>query len=693
MITPSQTALYKKAGVKALCLYYSCVPFDAFRTLIPQLDDEFAFNPLNYTYKGDSITIMPTYSQSDIMDAGTLRRLVTDLHAKQAAGEINHDVFVFINIDADSFLWEPLAVPKLLQKQPNLGGLGGLISETADLDFIRFDTVGGYLATHAPLKDVFFGQDVADCNFTSYASWAEKPFNRQIWTRLERARAIAAVNGVDATSPSFETRVRLLSTTHFGLASPVLNVTREAKALALSQEMLAQEKTHLVQSDTLLLKSAKKQKLFCAQLALAKGFCHDISALSAQADSLLHFTASPMQWHDDGSVKAIYFICLLSDAKKECAVDFSVSEKNHAAHKSKKKPNISVAVDEKSGFPVIMQDGNALARTESFIGYNSKQFLFQKPTCSFPLLGGDGQCMRFEGEIHLPNEQASGHYRFDFITSPCTNSLFLNTEVQYPYTNEKDQISSQASNLGRFTDKKWQEVSPLGFTLALDYAALIAKRNFMNDISSYKLADFWTAFPENECMDSFNHQLTGGLLCVSDSQKGLAIAHDRSVLGSMAHCPMRLRTKNGKRILSLNPFGAYYGKQRHYPTRGNGCVVDLYSATMPQAQSLAPSYNGACEQSIQALSSICGEIHCDIKDELLAVSDSAVAVGGTAVTAYTQDNAHPCNAAYASAHKKHLKSVSSCGNAEANLLVIGVRFILNMHRAKKQAKKTFKQFL
>ena len=44
MFTPSQVSLYNKTGVKALCLYYSCVPFDAFRTLVPKLPDELAFN-------------------------------------------------------------------------------------------------------------------------------------------------------------------------------------------------------------------------------------------------------------------------------------------------------------------------------------------------------------------------------------------------------------------------------------------------------------------------------------------------------------------------------------------------------------------------------------------------------------------------------------------------------------------------
>lgn len=241
MFTPSQVPLYHKCGVKAVCLYYSCVPFDAFRTVVPQLRDEYAFNPVTYTWQGESLVILPTYSNSDVIDAGSLRYLACDLHRKQLAGEIQNDVFIFINMDADAILWEPLELPFPLNRIANTDGIRGLVQEVADLDFVVFDTPGGYLKEHGPLCEISFGHDTADGNFTGYSSWAEKPFNRQIWTRLERARAYARAAGRDGASPSFEDRVLLLSTTHFGLASPVLNVEREKKALELSARMVQKE--------------------------------------------------------------------------------------------------------------------------------------------------------------------------------------------------------------------------------------------------------------------------------------------------------------------------------------------------------------------------------------------------------------------------------------------------------------------
>ncbi len=139
MFTPSQVSLYNKLGIKALCLYYSCVPFDAFRTIIPRLSDEEAFNPLTYTYNGESMTIIPTYSNSDVCDAGCLRAWVKDLRKKQESGEINNDLFLFINMDADAIFWETIDLGKFTGKVANTDGIHGLVAEIADLPYIIFD--------------------------------------------------------------------------------------------------------------------------------------------------------------------------------------------------------------------------------------------------------------------------------------------------------------------------------------------------------------------------------------------------------------------------------------------------------------------------------------------------------------------------------------------------------------------------
>ena len=701
MFTPSQAALYRKAGIEAVCLYYSCIPFDAFRTLIPQLPDEKAFNPLRYTYEGESITILPTYSNSDLMDAGSLRWLVTDLHGQQRRGMINRDVFVFINIDADSFLWEPLPVPKLLRRLPNFNGISGLIREVADLAFVRFDTPGGYLKGHEMAGEITFGEDVADGNFSGYASWAEKPFNRQIWSRLERARAYAAYRDArKMEGAAFEERVRLLSTTHFGLASPVMNIAREKKALELSARMLEKEgitagETGQGTEKTATIQLARKEpsELFGAQLSLDAGFCGDIRKLQVEGRRLISCTVMPMDTWEDGSVKTIYLLARLSKVAKTCTLKLTVPEASEeqgepqALSGTEKRGALSsggltLRVSKKTGFPVLADGKGTLARVRSWIDYDGRRVSFGRPVRAKLELGGVGRGLRFSGEIHLPGELEPGSYRFDFVESPAVDGLVCVSDVRYPYTFEDHEISSQASNLGRYSDVKWHQAAPMELTVRLADNAAVEKRNFMRAVSRYPLADFWTSFPENAKISSFNHQLTGGMLCVRDGERGLRVIHARQVLGSMAHCPMRLDVAGGLRQVSLNPFGTYFGAQRHYPTRGNGCVMALYNATMPQARSLAPAYNGARERGVQLFVSAPASEDEVSKRECNAFADGAVRLAESGgVHVFSGDNVTLHEAKKKTEQQEKLKAVTSSGMSPADMARMVGRYLSNMREA------------
>lgn len=658
MFTPSETALYEKAGIKAVCLYYSCIPFDAFRTVIPQLPDRDAFNPLTYTYQNHSVTILPTYSHSDIMDAGSLRWWVTDLHERQKSGEIDTDVFLFINIDADSFLWEPLNAPKFIQKMPCGSGLQGLIDETKDLPFIVYDTPGGYLKEHESVREIFFGEDVADGNLSGYASWAEKPFNRQIWTRLERARTYAnAADQEKREGAGFDERVRLLSTTHFGLASPVMNIVREEKALALSDEMQNKDCktdaqgvatngnlnarvpiTPVKEGDNYIAFLLKENsQILSAELTLDPKTCDDVTRMEITAENdTLNYTLIPMEYYDDGYLKTVYLIGRVGSAAQNRAVKININfRKDSNSEVREPSDGVDYGLPEvllrtgkmrmrlsgTTGFPVFYEGDEFFAEWNSWIEYDGRKYVFDRPTVAPLVLGGEGKGIRLSGEIHLPNEISKGTYLFDFVASEVITGYFVYSDVTYPYTLEDHEISSQASNLGRYSDVKWQQTAPMELTLHENDAVTVYKRNFMDDISSFPLSDFWTAFPENKTMAAFNHQLTGGILAVDDGKGGLVLAHSRQVLSSMAHCPMKLFSRNadllipqyhrGKssheerrnRIVSLNPFGHYFGRQRYYPTRGNGCVMVVYNMTMPQARSIAPAYNGAREQAVQLITS------------------------------------------------------------------------------------------
>ncbi|MCI5872868.1 MAG: hypothetical protein PUJ55_02515 [Clostridiales bacterium] len=718
MFTPSQAKLYRKAGIKAVCLYYSCIPFDAFRTLMPQLPDEWAFNPLTYAYEGEEITVLPTYSNSDLMDAGSLAWLVTDLHERQLRGEINKDVFVFINIDADSFLWEPLPVPGFMRKLPNFNGISGLIEEIAGLSFVRFDTPGGYLRNHEPAGKITFGEDVADGNFSGYASWAEKPFNRQIWSRLERVRAYAACADREKKGVSFEERVRLLSTTHFGLASPVMNIVREQKALALSEEMLKKERVlqETNAGDTapetdwneseIVITQASDSTFLGIQLLFEKGYCSDIVAVHVTGELLKCYTLIPMDTWEDDSIKTFYLMARMAERAGEYRLHFSVTdavdecgtekrarstEENEADHQTQDvvSGGLQIRVDERSGFPLICDGEGTFGVWKSWIDYAGELVSFAHPKQSEVRLGGSGRGVAFCGEIHLPGEISAGSYEFVFLTSPAIEGIILHSRVQYPYTFENHEISTQASNLGRYSDVKWRQTAPMELTFSFSDEVVLEKRNFMQAISDYPLSDFWQSFEQNAHISSFNHQLTGGMLRLRDDKRGIVLAHARQVLGSMAHCPMRLAGSEGRREVSMNPFGTYFGEQRYYPSRGNGCVMALYNTTMPQARSIAPAYNGADERGIQLL--LAAEPGERKMEDICAFADGAVRVSEQgAVHVYAGDNVrlHEANAKTQDA--AGLKAVSASGVTVPELLGMVCRYLQNLRSAQKKLRQSRK---
>ncbi len=640
MFTPSQVSLYNKMGIDALCLYYSCVPFDAFRTIVRKLPDEIAFNPLTYAYKGESMTILPTYSNSDICDAGCLRAWVRELRAKQESGEIKNDLLIFINMDADAIFWESMNLPIIKNRLANTDGIHGLVKEVADLDYVVFDTPGNYVRTHKPLGKIDFTHDTADGNFTGYASWSEKPYNRKIWTAIDRARAMAKINSDnDKNSPSFKERVLLLSTTHFGLATPVLNIQREKKADALAESIIKSEANALPKAEKLTLFNINNSNTVCVQ-AKVNGNASDASQIKLSGDGLVSYTVLPM----DKECNSVHLICQFEEIKKSYELNVEITDS---------KPDSAVNLIEltngeitlqftKKGELSLAEIGKRIMGTSeflrSFITYDNKKYSFEYIGASPLKLGGEGTAIRTTGEIHLPNEISGGSFTYDFISTPLSNGIIVRTEVNYPYTPENNSISTENSALGRYSDMKWTEAVPFQITPDFTGDIRVIKRNFMDDISSFRTQSFPECDPKNNKLDSFNHQLSAGLVGLTDGSYTLLIVNSRQTLGSMAHCPMRL---NADKSVQMNPFGTYYGKQRHHWSRAKGQILDTYTLITPQGKSIAPAYNGCSETALLSLFAFEGkEIPDGILPQIIAFADGGVisANGNSALTPFYDDN-------------------------------------------------------
>lgn len=626
MFTPSQVSLYNKLGVKALCLYYSCVPFDAFRTIVPELSDEYAYNPLKYTYKNESMTVIPTYSNSDVCDAGTLRAWVKALRQKQEKGLINRDLLIFINMDADAVFWESMDLGPLSGKIANTDGIKGLVEEIVDLPYIVFDTVGGYLKNHEAVGEIDFTHDTADGNFTGYASWSEKPFNRKIWTSLERARAMAKVTAEkDSESPSFFDRVILLSTTHFGLATPVLNIQREKTALALAEKVIAKEKAAMPKSEGFTLYNTNGSTLQCLQIKL-KEKLSDISKLNIVSKYLDSFTAVSMS--EDNS--SVYLMLKFTEVRKkyELKITFDGEKAKPTFSNILSSGKLSIFFSDKGKIAWVQYGEKKLGSDEflqSFITYGGKKYNFRNISARALAVAGTGEGVRVSGKIHLPGEERGGDFTYDFFTAVGSDAVFVRTQINYPYTPELVSISTENSSLGRYTDMKWQETVPFQITPELKGDISVIKRNFMDDISSFRTQSFPECDSKNSYVASFNHQLTAGMVGLYDGESGIIIANARQVLSSMAHCPMRLEKD---KTVRMNPFGTYYGAQRHHRGRAKDEILGVYTLVAAQGKPLAPSYNGTGENAVLGLYAFEGTPSAEMMKEICAFADGAVAVSG-----------------------------------------------------------------
>lgn len=639
MFTPSDVSVYKKCGVRALCLYYSCVPFDAFRTIVPLLDDEKAYNPLTYSYKGDEITIIPTYNNADICDAGCLRKWVKDLRLKQESGEIDRDLFLFINMDADAVFWETMDLPVIGHRIANTDGIHGLVKEIADLDFIEFDTPGGYLDTHSPAGKIEFTHDTADGNFTGYASWAEKPYNRKIWTAIERSRAMAKVNSkADSQSVSFNDRVLLLSTTHFGLATPVLNIEREKTANELADRIIKLESGSLPETSKITIHNINGSYLQSAQLKYSGKA--GIEKIKLSGNELEDYTIIPLSENKNTVFAIMKFAEIHEKYEIDIAEDTARKPDTDTGTTLETKSTLFQFNSEK-GIVKVLFNGREIGGEDflqSYLSYSKKKYRFSvKAAENLPAVGS-GKAVRLRGEIHLPGEIAGGSFTFDFFTLASSDSVFVKTSVKYPYTPEGDSISTENSTLGRYSDMKWTEAAPFMLTPSLGNGKRIFKRNFMGDISSYAIDSFRQADRKNTSLDSFNHHLTGGFVGIADTECGMLLANSRQVLNSMAHCPMRL-DEDG--TVHLNPFGHFYGKQRHHAGRSNDEILNVYTLIAPQGKSIAPAYNGAEETAAMMLGFFEGSDPDDsLVKEACAFADGCVvtAPDGSLLSACCDDN-------------------------------------------------------
>ncbi len=627
--TPIHLKLYQALGIDTISLYYSAVPFNGFSNFVPLLSTYERYNPLTLTYPGidETMTLLPAYNVGDMADRLTLRRWIKQMRRDQLAMPDPQDLLLILDQDADDQFWAGFDVPGWLKRVfSTVRGLPGLIDNIKDLEYVQFTTPGRYLNNHSPVKTISFGQDTADGSFDGLSSWVEKWSNHRLYTGLERARILdlqtrrLAKNLSAVEKPlqeAFEARLKLLSTTHFGMAAPVMNLTREKTARKLMEQAVSAasnafsqtapsqaagtfklvdytrgENTNLIQ-----YKAHPSKALVCLPLAsnVKTDFVLRASGKSEIAYGIIE---------RDGE-KSLYFV---DQFEPEEEITYQIDQNQQAS--LSEIPQLTVQRDRLSneflqlefdphGHPIsVKAQGREIAAGSfltSSITYHGKPYSVSEWKTLVEQKSGPLGLLRMAGKIELPGGYTVEVDR-ELLLAAGLPYLYVNLRVRYPRTPDQGYNAGTAKRLQQTWDNHWQEVMPCEVHPALvgepSTPLRVWKHNFCDHVSSFNLN--YADFSKNLSLANINNQVTHAWVAVTNGSQGLLLAQNADVSSSVAFCPMRSVASKSKTRLMLNPFGTYFGPQYQYATSdtGLGNLMAVRFSAADQLKSYAPSYNG-----------------------------------------------------------------------------------------------------
>ncbi|MGD9100014.1 MAG: hypothetical protein PVF45_06005, partial [Anaerolineae bacterium] len=620
------------------------------------------YNPLTLTYPGveETMTLLPAYNHGDIADNISLRWWLKRLRRKQLSMDEPRDLLLLLDADADDDYWWGYDWPVVSRLLAASRGLRGLIESVCDLDFVTFTTPGRYVKTHPPLGVVSIGQDTADGSFDGLACWAEKWSNHWLWTGVERSRILELQTrrlvGVSNERPeidalvreSRQARLRALSTTHFGLASPVMNRTR----LQTAQNLVHTSVEKASRAFELAVKSTFETSENNVEFALFD-YVRGVSTASVayEAKPSRALVSIPLSVPDlpttgvrlldaagkvhpacirpggdeDGEANAELLFVENAEGgeRKDYRLDFSAGpDQDFVVPKpvSLKKgllenEFITLRFDgamQVMGFAcrgIEMSDGPFLRSAINYAGrvvQVSRWTVMEREVLGNGLLG----YVKVKGEIPF---KADGEKRVDvereYTLASGLPYLYVNTRITYPQTRSNNYNKNRARQLEGEYDGNWREVMPCEIRPALfgrqDKPLRVWKHNYLGHVSHYDLN--YGAFSKNEELDAFNNHVTHAWVAVTDGDTGLLVAQTANVNACFAFCPMRTRaTSQGARVF-LNPFGCYHGKQWSYVTAFSGLGRFIAVKMADSLDSFAPSFNGRTEHLAQLIAPYTGD--------------------------------------------------------------------------------------
>jgi len=669
MYTPLHLKLYPRHGVEYISLYYSSVPFNCFSNFVAPLPFEQRFNPLTLTYPGidQTMTLLPARNHGDIADNVSLRWWLTRMRRKQLSMPEPRDLILLIDADADDEYWFGFDWPMVTKLLAAARGIRGLLESVRDLDFVEFTTPGEYVKTHPPVGEICIGQDTADGSFDGLASWAEKWSNHRLWTGVERSRIVelqalrlmrSQGSGGERAEmealleQSREARLRSLSTTHFGLASPVVNRTRLQTVSELLDEAVGKASRAFDLGAEALLGDAAERGGFLdfSLLDYVRGVSTDAVEYSPKSSRALVKLTLGGAAPDQGGVRLVdsdgngHAAALRSRVREDGGDDSEILFVSSMQGEERKDLRIELSDEEVprevQDAPVSL-DARSLCNSLVTLRFDDAMQPVGLRCAGFEL--ADGLLLRsavnYRGRIAEASHweitdrgvlgsglvgfvamkaeirfRADGEKRValerELLLASGLPYLYVTTRVVYPATRSKNFDQEKARALEREYDGHWREVMPCEIRPALFGARhrplRVWKHNYFDHVSHYDLD--YERFSRNEQLDHFNNHITHGWVAVSDQEKGVLVAQTADINACFAFCPMRTRTtQRGTRIF-MNPFGSYHGKQFRYVTAFTGLGKILGEVMGESLAPLAPSYNGEREEFSQLIAPYAGDV-------------------------------------------------------------------------------------
>jgi hypothetical protein len=664
MFSASQIPAYRAAGIEALSLYYSAAPFNGFSSFVPLLAPRLRYNPLSLgdEVSGQSIRILPAANHADLVEHFfSLRSWLKTMRREQLAMEDPVDLILVLDMDADDKFWEGYLPAPLRRLIPSFGGLRSLARSVADLPWLRFALPGTYLRSHGDAGTLSLGQDLADGSFDGYSSWAEKAENARLWTLLARARRTGELAKRAASEPEagrgasgaasaaatkkgeawnraemdFDASIlRSLSTTHFGMASPVMHARRLEDAFARGGEALkaAERLLELAGPDPsslyfdagIELLSRGSGAIVRLPDGVADGASADVEALPSAGPW------SPSSIEVGGEKLRIGVVNPEASRMDRLLIAGAApGARMEVAPRSVRTDRLSLEESEGGGLRLSAGGGAVFESPISlpWVNYGGRilggRTDLGRPGRSAPHSGVPRRNVLRRGAVHgggvseapvvetqelvpgsLAELKVSGKIELGegkaiswlhvYTLAAGLPSLRVDVWTKYPETEPRSYDRKKAERLDRAWDDRWTETAPfelipdLGATA--DRPARVWRRCFDGSVRSYAL-DYHRFGPDRD-RDSLDNHCTDGWVAVAGEGRGLLLAQADSAETIFAFCPMRIRFLGEKQSLRLNPFGSYYGKQWRNPPATTGLGRLAAVAMGDNYDPYAPSWAG-----------------------------------------------------------------------------------------------------